>query len=525
MTTPVAIRDYLTGNRAPGGDCPTLHTEREWTVEGERSQLAEIEKVLPSHTWTRVGDRALVLHLLNSVGTLDLPHLGPVELRSGKLGELDFEMMLADLTKYATSLPFDSRNPGAAGYASVQLPRREVLYHVFVYLRYILGERAPADLQLLPALKRIQRAPHRRWLTDRREVRLEHLTRADPRVLFDLVTKPGAQESSGSGSPAWRELSNKLGNRLPETVSERTLRTTVDTPENRFVKAFIAQARTVIDRTRAAVRGKNSAFARNLVRDCDAMEASLTPVIRHSLWAEVGKLRQIPFSSTVLQRRRGYRAVLRHFALMRLAPGIPIDADEMRNLLELKDIAQLYELWTYYCLADAISSLVGPPSRDARTSSDEFHEWVGWNQVFEWARATGRIRLTYNQTFSASHGSYSTSMRPDISLHLPGSPDPVLHLFDAKFISGEALSTLHTYRDAIPKAHSVWILFPGTEFYFYDRTRFGTGGSTRLESPECLGDTIDGVGAIPFMPGSVPGPDSDVSRTLERLLAGRSGEG
>ena len=60
--------------------------------------------------------------------------------------------------------------------------------------------------------------------------------------------------------------------------------------------------------------------------------SSLMPIARHSMWEEVGRMVRIPFSSTVLQRRRGYRRVLQHFSRIRLAPMIPLDKDRWRDL-------------------------------------------------------------------------------------------------------------------------------------------------------------------------------------------------
>ena len=137
--------------------------------------------------------------------------------------------------------------------------------------------------------------------------------------------------SSLSPSAAW--LAERLGGSLPEVVSERKIGPTADTPENRFVKAFIGQSRDIIGRMRSAVGSRRpDAFRRSLLRDCDRMEASLMPIARHSMWEEVGIMVRIPFSSTVLQRRRGYRRVLQHFSRIRLAPTIPLDKEAMRDL-------------------------------------------------------------------------------------------------------------------------------------------------------------------------------------------------
>ena len=495
-----------------------LQSERRWAVEGSQAELEAIQAVLPSAACEWAGS-VLVLNLVNSVGVLDLPGLGPVELYSGKLGEADFEALLADLTRLATSLPFAAGDPGSSPYTSGPPPRDEVLYHAFVYLRHILlSERAEADERLIPALELIQRAPHRRWRTERREVRIEALTRVDSRTLLDLVTRTGAEVHALALSPAAAQLAERLGGRLPEEVSERRIRTTIDTPENRFVKGFIGQARGVIGRVRSRVAGDRRIFQRNLLADCDRMDAQLMPVVRHSMWEEVGTMTAIPFSSTVLQRRRGYRHVLRHFAKIRLAPRIPLDGEQLRKLLELKDIAHLYELWTYYRLAELISGLIGPPVRRAATSSDDFGVSLRWDQTIAWA---GGIRLTYNPFFSRSRRpprrAYSVPLRPDIALEVPTGRNAGLHLLDAKFTvrtlrdagldasdDGDAdekaserrgdfkrgdLYKMHTYRDAICGARSVWILYPGSEFRFFD----ASGGAAGREGSEQLAESIQGV--------------------------------
>lgn len=550
---PVAIRSWRSGKLPKLRDGRwQLRSERQWVLEGPRDNLADIEKVLPTRMWTRAGKSALVLNLVNSVGRLALPHVGaPVDLRTGKLGEEDFQALLADLTRVATSLPFSAGEPASSPYMRGRAPRDDVLYHAFVYLRHILSDDAPTDDRLIPALELIQRAPYRRWRTERREVGIEALTRVDERTLLDLVTRAGAPTHPPSLSPAGAALASRLGGQLPETVSERRIRATIDTPENRFVKAFIGQASGIIARTRSEVEGRRpDAFARKLLDDGNRMDAALQPIVRHSMWQEVGTLQRIPFSSTVLQRRRGYRQVLRHFARIRLAPRIPLDRDEMRDLLELKDIALLYELWTFFRLADLISDLLAqPPTRAARVVGDAFEVILERNRTLEWAFSG--VRLAYNPSFSRARKrprhTYSVGLRPDIVLEIADGPNRRLHLFDAKFrlqTLGQAgldgagddranrekerrgtfkrgdLYKMHTYRDAIPEARSVWILYPGSEFCFYD----ASGSRPPNKSPEDLPDEVKGVGAIPFAAeakaNSAPTPHGTARALLQRLLDG-----
>ena len=560
-TSRVTVHAFHSGKRAPRTDrAYRLQSERRWVVEGDKRALTQIANQLPraTHTWVGQQRRALILNLVNSVGVLNLPHLGEVELVTGKFDTDQFDAMLRELTEAATTLPF-SANEAAAGRYSVSTdPRDEVLYHAFVYLRYILSDRAPAEVRLLPALEMIVREPHRLWRSHRRDVRIEAMTRVDAHTPLDLVTRPGTGVAAASLSPSGASLAERLGWRLPELVSERRITPTTDTAENRFVKGFIGQARTIVGRMRSAVGSRRSdAFKRSLLRDCGRMEASLMPIARHSMWEEVGRMVRIPFSSTVLQRRRGYRRVLRHFSRIRLAPTIPLDTDGMRDLLELKNIALLYELWTFFRLVDEISAVVGsPPVRSGRLAAGPFQTAFAAGGTYEWDAG---VQLVYNQRFSRSRKgrrhSYSVPLRPDIALRISDGPQARLHLFDAKFrvraLADVGLTAddkgddekaaeragsfkradiykMHAYRDAMPDAQSVWILYPGGQFRFFAKAGGGVpAGDTVASSPEGLPEKLMGVGAIPLAPvvggGEGQGPGTAATggvlrATLERML-------
>lgn len=561
-TSRVTVHAYGSGKPVETDRGYRLQSERPWVVEGDDQALRQIADQLPSANWRWAGSKALILNLVNSVGVLHLPHLGEVELFTGKFDTHQFDAMLRELTRAATTLPFSANEAAAGRYSVGTAPHDEVLYHAFVYLRYILSERAPEDVRLLPALEMIVREPHRLWHSHRRDIPIEAMTRVDAHTPLDLLSRPGTAVAAPSLSPSGAKLAERLRWRLPEVVSERKIRPTTDTPENRFVKAFIGQARTIIGRMRSAVNARRpDAFRSNLLRDCDQMEASLMPIARHSMWEEVGRMVRIPFSSTVLQRRRGYRRVLRHFSRIRLAPMIPLDKDGMRDLLELKNIALLYELWTFFRLVREVSAVLGSsPVRSGRPTSDLFQTDFAAGGTFEWDPG---VRLVYNQRFSRSwegrRHSYSVPLIPDIALRVAGGPNAGLHLFDAKFrvqaltdvglaANGKGeddekakeragtfkradIYKVHAYRDAILEARSVWILYPGEEFRFFGVPEGGgRAGGREVVSAEELPGEVEGVGAIPVGPvvggeggdgrGVVATIDRSLHSTLRRILPG-----
>ncbi|MCC6174432.1 MAG: DUF2357 domain-containing protein, partial [Chloroflexi bacterium] len=330
----------------------------------------------------------------------------------------------------------------------------------------------------------------------------------------------------------------RLRGQVPTRIEERYVRSTDDTPENRFVKTFIDQALGIINGMRRVARRppQTTMFRQRLLADCDAMELALRPIVRDPFWDGIGSMGHVPVASTVLQRRRGYRNVFAHFSRLRLAARVPLDDRLVQRLLETKDIAELYELWCYFAIVGEVGSLLGPPIAADRPRADDLAMSVHRAFVVTWANGT---RVSYNVTFSRSRSagrrSYSVPLRPDIVLEVPDGPSPRLHLFDAKFkldrvdgvLSTEAddaeeaeerrgtfkrgdLYKMHTYRDAIPNARSVWIVYPGDDVRF-----FSAAGETTL-NVRGLPAELDGVGAIPLRPDD--GGSTEFRSVLARLL-------
>ena len=125
-TTRVTIHAYDSGKPAKDAERGyRLQSERKWVVEGDDHALTQIANQLPSANRRRVGTNALILNLVNSVGVLNLPHLGEVELVTRKFGQNQFDAMLRELTESATTstLPFSAGEAAAGRYSVSTAPR------------------------------------------------------------------------------------------------------------------------------------------------------------------------------------------------------------------------------------------------------------------------------------------------------------------------------------------------------------------------------------------------------------------
>jgi predicted component of viral defense system (DUF524 family) len=491
-----------------------LTTEAHWVVDGSAAALDEISVAAGSYA-ERVG-ATLLLSFRNAVGDLKLPHLGPIRLVSGKWRDAHFDAMLRELSEVAAALPFSARSGSGLPYQRAHRADAPLPYHAFVYLRYILSPSAPHADQLEPALRRIVTHPHRRLVGHARSVAIDRARDVGARGLLRILETPWAWQRASSNHP----LAVALSGHLPQRVEEDQRIFSSDTAENRFVLAFLESALGIVERTRRAAPGwAKGVLLERLTADCNRMRQALARIRGHALWSDVGPMVHFPASSTVLQRRHGYREVLRHFVRLRMVSRVPVDEQALFDLLAAKDIASLYEIWTFFAVVRVLEEQLGRPSLAEKPAARGPEVIVPWELRVEWPRCS----LLYNARFSRSRKRRSTSvpLRPDIVLELKTGKNRGLHLFDAKFrltplgeldadeTDDEAATykradiyKMHTYRDAIERAQSVWTLYPGSEFAYFPARSSAEGAH--------------GVGAIPIRPGHT----RELERVVSALLSG-----
>lgn len=509
----------------PGG--VVLRGEVEWIVEGGEAEILALLGAMGGLA-EKVTAQSAIVKFGNVVGTFDLGALGFVRVRCGKWGEAEFDALLADLTKQMLALPFSATQSAALPHDRSIADRDDVVLHAFIYARQIL---LAADRALRSALAVVVRDPHRRFSPERARVELVSARRVDARTIARIAMGTGGVERA-TGHAAHSKLARELRGHLPLDVDVPRVENTFDTAENRFVLEFIRQLRGIIDRVDRIARSKttSAAFWTRVRHDCEAMRHALGPFERHDMWIGIGRMGHVPIGSSVLQRRRGYKEILRHHLALRAAARIPIDRTAVERLLGLKDVATLYELWCYFAVVDAVGKVMGrgPDRADSMKVNEEVdlgHGFcVGWD---------GGPTVYYNLSFTpgkpAPFCSASLRLRPDIIVEIERDGLRELHAFDAKLrldgvppavekhgsedddgetnplsFKNDDIAKMHAYRDALPYVRSARVLYPGNE---------------ACEFPALERDArdTDGVGAVPLVPGtSLAELESAVRRILGR---------
>ncbi len=456
--------------------------------------------------------------------------------------ETEYRQMLDDIAEVATEAVLQGFAPASTALEHDAAQRPQLLYQQFAFLHARLMGAGERDLALV--LDR----PHRAWI-DHEEHHLPGTPmRGSSRNLRALTrARPRVRAPASSGLPS-------LPTRIAISASEETL----DTEPNRFVAFALRRWRELALNIETLLAAQGDRPTGPISRGLDAA-AEVIAVIDRTLSApmfrSVGRLGSFPTGNQVLQKRAGYRELLRTFVLTETGAQLALDCDlDDAFAASQRNVATLYEYWAYLQLAKSVGRVCGADLSALAMERSNDGMSIGFprgkRSRLTWivlARGRNLIAdLYFNREFLVSaspDSSWTRAMRPDCSLRL--RPDGLggdivaddlavwLH-FDAKYrlefaaeqlapsderdgalaAEAEAVERLarskredlqmHAYRDAIRRSAGAYVIYPGDE----QRAPF-------MEHHEVL----PGLGAFPLRPGPTgPVGASALDRFLEDVL-------
>jgi predicted component of viral defense system (DUF524 family) len=428
-----------------------------------------------------------------------------LDVRSLKLDyRTEYRGMLRRLSGEIAGLVADARSSATAGFRSTFEDRTDAGW-LQIQLELLRETLDSADFSA--ALQRILSFPHERLSTVSDSVSTDRPIRWTPSAVRQLVTGNPRREV-----PASHPLRTQLG---LESVAERVLvprkSRDLDTLENRFVRfalgefrAFLTHAQGVFDSSSGW--GASAALSRRLA-------ATVEDWLGRSLFREVGEMRFAPLGSPVLQRKAGYREVLRWWLRFRTAAELSWEGGEELFHAGQRDVASLYEYWLFFELLGwfcqkcrggnrpAVEELIegleeGSPNLRLRKRM-ELGPFVG---TFAGQSRRLNARFAYNRRFEVTQdrhagGSWTRRLHPDYTLTFwpenlseadAERQELLVHVhFDSKYrvedIEGlfgaegaddaddevegnykrQDLLKMHAYRDAIKRSQGAYVLYPG----------------------------------------------------------------
>lgn len=476
------------------------------SLSSRRSSLPESGARDAGLIETRTFCGTLLLELLAGLVDADKAPVASalIDVRSLKLDyRTEYRGMLRRLADEIAGLVADSRSSAKVGFKSSFEERTD---EGWLQIQLELLRETLDSSDFAAAMQRILSYPHERLTTVVDSVSTDRPIRWTPSAVRQLVGE-NPRRTIPSGHP----LRVATG---MDTVAERVLiprrSRDLDTPENRFVKfalgefrAFLTHAQVVFETCKGW--GASASLARRL-------GGTVEDWLGRSLFREVGPMSLAPLGSPVLQRKAGYREILRWWLRFRTAAELSWEGGEDLFKAGQRDVASLYEYWLFFELLDwfyrkcrggdrpSVEELVdgfdeGEPNLRLRKRI-ELGPFVG---MVAGSQRRLNARFSYNKRFGPTNerttgGSWTRALHPDYTLtfwpegideHKAERDELLVHVhFDAKYrvenIEGlfgsegaedvddesdgnykrQDLLKMHAYRDAIKRSQGAYVLYP-----------------------------------------------------------------
>lgn len=446
------------------------------------------------------------------VGTLSIPILkkeshekcGIVELevQSVKSGYRDdYRDMLELITEKCTDLLLQANSPVSQHFEIDYTKESGTLYQKFAFIKSVVGTDEFAE-----AIHRIVTAPVTKWTETTEEKDIRNARRFSNSNIKELVN--GGKRTR---LPESHHLRSSGFDTLPERITTIRKTDSVNTPANRFIKHalenFLKFCTDINNKAKEFRHKKMENESELLIRELEGQ-------LHHSIFKNISRPTTLKLNSPVLQRKEGYREVLRVWLMFDLAAKLIWKGGDDIYRGGKKDIATLYEYWLFFKLLDLFQSVFEIEPKDISDLIKETPDglniqikqgkFTALDGVYNSESRKLNIRFNYNRSFSGkksypNSGSWTTTMRPDYTLSFwpfgitedeAERQELIVHVhFDAKYkianltdflerntendLDEEKLENrkgvyknadllkMHAYKDAIRRTGGAYVLYPG----------------------------------------------------------------
>ena len=442
------------------------------------------------------------------VGTLTLPILKEnkevgnayVEVRSVKADyREDYRDMLELITEKCADLLMQASSPVSHNFETDFDKDNEALYQKFAFIKSII-----ATDEFAESVHRIVSSPVTKWKETSEQKDIRNIKRFKNSNIKELITG-----SNRTHLPKNNYLQNYGLKNLPGKVNAVRKTDTADTPENKFVKfaleSFLQFSSDI---------NKTASKKSRLWHESGLLEKKLESFLNRPVFKEISRPKTLILNSPILQRKEGYREVLRVWLMFDLAAKLVWKGGNDVYKGGKKDIATLYEYWLFFKLLDLFKTVFDINPKDISELIKETPDGLNLqlkqgthtalSGVFNTGTRKLNIRFNYNRSFIGDKayphsGSWTTTMRPDYTLSFwPNGisekeaeiQELIVHIhFDAKYkianltdllnekskedIDSEKednrkgiyknadLLKMHAYKDAIRRTGGAYVLYPG----------------------------------------------------------------
>ena len=438
----------------------------------------------------------------------------------------DYQYMLTSITEKCTDLIIQANSPVSHSFEVDDNADSETLYQRFSFVKSIINSE-----EFEEAIHKIVSTPTTKWIENHELTDVRKIKRFRNKELRQLINATNRFKL-----PVNHPLIEKGIKYVATKIISNKKRESVDTPENRFIKHALKEfLKFCMD-----IESHPNANKR-LEKEANIVVNKLESHLQESLFLEVSRPITLKLNSPTLQKKEGYRQVLKVWLQFDLAAKLVWKGGEDVYKSGKKDIATLYEYWLFFKLLDVLESIFDIEPKDIEelinNSKDSLDlklkqgEFTALSGKYTKENRVLNIRFNYNRSFKGENGnqniekagSWTTTLRPDYTLSIwpdgleeikndngerkAEELEQITHIhFDAKYkvvnifengnlddektenregiYKNADLLKMHAYKDAIRRTGGAYVLYPGGKY-------------KRLEG---FHEVLPGLGAFPIKP-------------------------
>lgn len=451
----------------------------------------------------------------------------------------DYRHMLEEITEKCTDLLLQHSSPVAQFFEVDFNAEAETLYQRFAFTKSILE-----SIEFNDSVHKILTSPVTRWRESETIKDITSIRRFNSSTIRQL-----SNATNRFDLPNGHSLKGKLDS-VPSKIKVNYKSETVDTPENRFIKHALISFQSFCSDFKKKVND-----SARIKKEAALLEDKLEQYLSHSIFKEISSPTTLPLNSPVLQRKEGYREILRVWLMFDLAAKLVWHGGNDVYSGNKKDVAVLYEYWLFFKLLEIVKDVFKIETLATENLMEKTEDGLGLKlKQGKYLPIQGvyfsdirklNVEFSYNKTFYGDKeypegGSWTRNLRPDYTLSIwpfgleqkqAEREELIVHLhFDAKYkierlqsIFGKNedideekeeqnngiykradLLKMHTYKDAIRRTAGAYVLYPGTE-HKYTKSGFH--------------ELIPGLGAFAIRPSKTNNGSGELKLFLYDVLA------
>ncbi|MDU6482037.1 MAG: DUF2357 domain-containing protein [Paeniclostridium sordellii] len=412
----------------------------------------------------------------------------------------DFKTIIEDISESIVNISVYCGSTSDLGF-TIDDRSEATLYTKVFYLKKLFK-----NDNLSSAIEYIVRNPYSKLVQEHCKTKIQHAKNHD----INMIIAKASQLDYVNGGP----LKNKFRGYTPVELIESNKYDTYDVLENRYVKFFLQglliDCYDILDlvQNKYSNDKKQSNRMRVIEHQVNIYIDKINEWLDYRFWREVSDLKYIPTNSQVIQKREGYRNVLKNKLEYDSSIKINLDSKNINDIIYggIKPVYELYEIWCYFEIRKLFTECLGFKIKDdiIRIKEDKINidlkkgnsSKISFVKNEEYKNL--QIELYYNKKFTNESGSYSFDFTPDYTVKITriDTKEYLFIHFDAKYriensnsekgtkgAKHENIEKMHAYLDAINNSIGSYVLYPGSKLEIYKKNSK---------------EIIPGVGAFPL---------------------------